>query len=334
LLLRGSLHAQTSEREVPSLLGERGGSNLCLKSVQVAKQCLVSTSPVPSPAGFCHLEQQKLKSVFQPEVALEREGQDRETLSAEDIFLLFPHPALPHGAPSSTGVPAWAVEEPQQQEGLQQAVPICSNSSAITAFILGNSKRHQTNAELAQSTALTALKAEVPPPQRVRLGLQLSQLLQGHLHQHHPCSDARGPPVRIKGAGRTRSSQLQTLSPVMVVLPEGHLSISKTSPRPHRGPTERQRLLLSRPGPHGARTGAWAAHRLPLASAAVRHSVLGRTRGAQEGGRHLPHTPAREPARQGEAACERLGVTSTLSLVPKTSMLKLIYPCLSSTAFL
>lgn len=66
------------------------------------------------------------------------------------------------------------------------------------------------------------------------------------------------------------------------------------------------------------------------------HRCRFRTRcaGGDERGHHLPHTPARDSTRQGEAACERLGVTSTLSLVPKTSMLKLIYPCLSSTAFL
>lgn len=51
---------------------------------------------------------------------------------------------------------------------------------------------HQTNAELTKGAALTALKAEVPSQQQVRLGLQLSQLLYLHLHQDCPCSDAPG----------------------------------------------------------------------------------------------------------------------------------------------
>lgn len=100
----------------------------------------------------------------------------------------------------------------------------------------------------------------------------------------------RGPPTRIKGAGGTRSLRLQMLSPLKVFLPEGHLSISKNSPGPHQRPTKRQRLLVSRPRPHGARACTSAARSLPLTSASLGHGVPGGTSGDIISRTHLPGT--------------------------------------------
>lgn len=177
----------------------------------------------------------------------------------------------------------------QQQELLQQAIPVCSDSSAVAPFISGNGEPHQTNVELTKSAALTALEADVPSQQQVRLGLQLAQLLYLHLHQDHPCHHS-GPPMRIKGAGRTRSLRLQMLSPLKVFLPERHLSISKNLPGPHQRPTKRQRLLVSRPRPHGARACASAARSLPLTAAGFGHGVPGGTSGDIISRTHLPGT--------------------------------------------
>lgn len=93
------------------------------------------------------------------------------------------HTRLSHPEPPEALVYARGLRKSsQQQEPLQQAV---------AAFISGNSKSHQTNAELTKSAALTALKADLPSQQQVRLRLQLSQLLYLHLHQDCPCSDAQ-----------------------------------------------------------------------------------------------------------------------------------------------
>lgn len=198
----------------------------------------------------------------------------------------------------------------------------------MEAFISGNQVS-------PKSAALTALKADVPSQQQVRLGLQLSQLLYLHLHQDHPCSNAQGPPVQIKGAGRTRSLRLQMLSPLMVFLHERHLSISnppsQTTPKTDPAAVtfgfqiqttrhEDSHLGCPLPSPH-------------LCWFQTQHA-LGTWDGGHGRGTSPAHTCRGDSARQGEATCERLGVTSTLSLLPKTSMLKLIYPCLSSTAFL
>ena len=56
-------------------------------------------------------------------------------LSMKDIFLLFPHQALPPRAPEALVYEYRLWKSSQQQEPLQKAIPIHSDSSAVAAFI-------------------------------------------------------------------------------------------------------------------------------------------------------------------------------------------------------
>lgn len=87
----------------------------------IFKQCLASTPSISSPAGFCLLEQQRWKRVFQPKVVLEREGQDRETLNAEDILLVF-YTGLALSTLEMSVYKCGQWESSQQQQPLQEAI--------------------------------------------------------------------------------------------------------------------------------------------------------------------------------------------------------------------
>lgn len=117
----------------------------------MSKQCLASTPSISSPAGFCLLEQQKWKRVFQPKVVLEREGQDRETLSAEDILLVF-HTGL---ALSTLEMPVYECgqwQSSQQQQPLQEAINLSLSLSLSVQTLQLSQLLSQAMASVTQQT--------------------------------------------------------------------------------------------------------------------------------------------------------------------------------------
>ena len=137
---------------------------------------------------------------------------------------------LPPRAPEALVYDCELWQSSQQQEPLQKAIPICSDSSAVAAFISGNSKSHQTNAELTKSTALTALKADVPSQQQVRLGLQLSQLLHLRLHQDCPCSSSGTTHADQRRGQYTVLKAANAIAPHGFSFPRGTCPLAKTCP--------------------------------------------------------------------------------------------------------